>query len=74
MSDAEVLNRLQEVEAGLKLNYSAFSEQYYELRRQVRLFRTACHNAKAIVHELWQLGKNRGTVRIFFIYLFLFLF
>jgi hypothetical protein len=36
---------------------TAFSEQYQQLRRQERLFRTAYLDVKAIVQELCHLGK-----------------
>jgi hypothetical protein len=57
MNGQQVQTRLREVEAGLCLNYPVFSEQYCELRRQDRVFRTLYINAKETARELFQLKK-----------------
>jgi hypothetical protein len=57
MNGQQVQTRLREVEAGLCLNYSVFSEKYCELRRQERVFRTLYINAKETARKLFQLKK-----------------
>jgi hypothetical protein len=57
MDEEQAQDRLREVEAQLRLNYIAFSKQYYELRRRERFIRRLFNNAKETVRELFQLRK-----------------
>jgi hypothetical protein len=57
MDEEQPQDRLREVEAQLRLNYIAFSEQYYELRRRERIFRGLFNNENETARELYQLRK-----------------